>query len=177
MREEVGVDTSFEEFVAARRPELLRTALLLTGDRPGAEELVQRALTRTRRRWARTADPLATARAALVAGRPVHTEQVIEALPDPSAAGPDPLARVLRELPPRTRAAAVLSALDELTAAELAPLLGCSVATAAQEAEHGTAQLADALAPDLYARPQTGADDPGRRLRDQLTRLAAAPPA
>jgi DNA-directed RNA polymerase specialized sigma24 family protein len=169
------VDTSFEEFVAARRPELLRTALLLTGDRAGAEELVQRSLTRTRRRWARTADPLATARAALVSGRPVRAEQVIETLPDPSAAGPDPLARALRDLPPRTRAATVLSALDGLTPTQLSPLLGCSPETAAQEADRGTAALQSALAPDLYARPQPGADDPGRRLRDQLTRLATAP--
>lgn len=41
---------TFEDFVAARRPELLRTALLLAGDRAGAEDLVQRALTRSRRR-------------------------------------------------------------------------------------------------------------------------------
>jgi len=172
------VHTSFEEFVAARRSELLRTALLLAGDRAGAEELVQRALVRTRRRWARTPDPLATARAALVAGsgrRTVRGEQVIESLPDPAAAGPDPLARALRELPPRTRVATVLGAYAGLTPAEVAPLLGCPVRTAAQEAARGAAQLRPALAPDLYARPRPGADDPDRRLHDELARLAGGP--
>ncbi|GAB4079528.1 hypothetical protein GCU67_02925 [Modestobacter muralis] len=176
------MDTSFEEFVAARRPELLRTALLLTGDRSGAEELVQRALARTRRRWGRVPDPLATARAALVTGsgrRTVRGEQVIESLPDPSvaAAGPEPLARALRDLPPRTRAATVLTALDGLPPAQLAPLLGCPADTAAQEAERGAAQLHPALAPDLYARPRSGADDPDRRLHDELARLAGGPGA
>ncbi|MFQ1002835.1 hypothetical protein [Modestobacter sp. SSW1-42] len=177
------MDTSFEEFVAARRPELLRTALLLTGDRAGAEALVQRALVRTRARWARSTDPLATARAALVAGgtrRRVRGEQVIESLPDPSspaAAGPGPLARALHDLPPRTRAATVLTALDGLTPAELAPLLGCPPDVAAQEAARGAGQLRPALAPDLYARPRPGADDPARRLHDELSRLAGAPGA
>ncbi|MCZ2829178.1 hypothetical protein O2W14_10060 [Modestobacter sp. VKM Ac-2986] len=172
------METSFEEFVAARRPELLRTALLLTGDRAGAEELVQRALARTRRRWARTRDPLATARAALVTGsgrRTVGGEQVIESMPEPSAAGPEPLARALRDLPPRTRAATVLTALDGLTPAQLAPLLGRAADTAAQEAARGAAALRPALAPDLYARPRPGDDDPDRRLHDELARLAGTP--
>jgi DNA-directed RNA polymerase specialized sigma24 family protein len=171
------VDT-FEDFVAARRPELLRTALLLAGDRAGAEELVQRALTRSRRR---TGDPLGTARAALVTGstrRRVRGEQVIESLPDPfapAAAGPEPLARALRDLPARTRAATVLTAFDRLPLSEVAALLGCPVATAAQEADHGTRALSGVLAPDLYARPGQGAEDPGRRLHDELARLAGGP--
>jgi DNA-directed RNA polymerase specialized sigma24 family protein len=156
------VDT-FEEFVAARRPELLRTALLLAGDRAGAEELVQRALTRSRRR---AGDPLAAARAALVTGstrRQVRGEQVIESLPDPfapAAAGPEPLARALRDLPARTRAATVLTAFDRLPLTEVAALLGCPVETAAQEADRGTRALSGVLAPDLYARPGSATRTP-----------------
>lgn len=47
---------SFEEFVAARRQALLRTAYLLTGDHGHAEDLVQAALVKAWPRWARIAD-------------------------------------------------------------------------------------------------------------------------
>jgi hypothetical protein len=40
-------ETDFSEFVRSRTPALLRTAYLLTGDRHLAEDLVQKALTRT----------------------------------------------------------------------------------------------------------------------------------
>src|SRR6266702_8616993 len=45
---------SFDEFVQARSPGLFRTALLLTGqDRAEAEDLLQLALERAYRHWAR----------------------------------------------------------------------------------------------------------------------------
>lgn len=45
----------FEEFVVARRPALLRTAYLLTGDHHDAEDLVQTALIKVVPKWG--ADP------------------------------------------------------------------------------------------------------------------------
>lgn len=46
---------SFGRIVADRRPALLPTALLLTGDRATAEVLVQETLADSSRRWARLA--------------------------------------------------------------------------------------------------------------------------
>ncbi|WP_088314683.1 SigE family RNA polymerase sigma factor [Kineosporia sp. R_H_3] len=48
-----GAEESFRAFVVARRPALLRTAWLLTGSRDDAEDLVQTALVRAARHWAR----------------------------------------------------------------------------------------------------------------------------
>jgi DNA-directed RNA polymerase specialized sigma24 family protein len=180
-----GTDAGFAAFVADRRPALLRTALLLTGDRSTAEELVQRALTRSRR--ARQGDPEEAARQALVDGavsrwaRFAHAEQVIESLPDPFAApGPrrpptaEPdLAAALRELAPRTRAVVVLRWHDGLPDALIARLLRCPAGTVAAEAARGLAQLQPALAPSAYERATT--DVPvEQRLADRLARLAAA---
>ena len=44
-------EVSFEDFVRARTGSLLRTALLLTGQRAEAEDLVQIALERAYRHW------------------------------------------------------------------------------------------------------------------------------
>jgi DNA-directed RNA polymerase specialized sigma24 family protein len=164
------------------RPGLLPTALLLTGDRATAEELVQRALARAPRR---TGDPEAAALAALVRAttgrwaRLGRAEQVIEALPDPFGTpqpadpGPD-LARALRELPARTRAAVVLRWHDRLPDARIAALLRCPVGEVADEAARGLAQLRPALEPSAYERaaPDVPAE---QRLADQLRRLANAP--
>ena len=45
------VEPGFEDFVAARRPALLRTAYLLTGNRHDAEDLVQATLLRVVPKW------------------------------------------------------------------------------------------------------------------------------
>lgn len=56
MGNRVGTDEeAFREFVATRRPRLLRAAYLLTGDAGLAEDLVQTALFKTALRWRRVA--------------------------------------------------------------------------------------------------------------------------
>lgn len=50
---EAAADAEFREFVIARRQRFLRTAYLLTGDETRAEQLVEKALVHTRRRWRR----------------------------------------------------------------------------------------------------------------------------
>jgi DNA-directed RNA polymerase specialized sigma24 family protein len=176
------VDAGFSPFVADRRPGLLRTALLLTGDRGAAEELVQRALAHAHRTWPR--DPEAAVLQAMVEGatgrwpRLSHAEQVIESHPDPFAAPdrddvPD-LARALRELPPRTRAVVVLRWQEELPDPRIAELLHCPVATVAAEAALGLDRLRPAVTPSAYERA-TGDVPAEQRLSDQLARLAAAP--
>jgi Sigma-70 region 2 len=46
----------FGEFVAARSPELLRLAYVLTGDQHAAEDLLQSALTKAAAHWGRIRD-------------------------------------------------------------------------------------------------------------------------
>jgi len=176
------VDDELGRLVADCRPALLRTALLLTGDRATAEELVQRALGRARR----AADPRSAALAALVDGatsrrrRLARVEQVIDTLPDPFAAPhtPEParpdLADLLRDLPPRTRAALVLRWHERLPDSRTAELLHCDVGTAAAEADRGLAELAPALAPSGYERAVSHVPVE-QRLAGSLARLAAAP--
>jgi DNA-directed RNA polymerase specialized sigma24 family protein len=174
--------TALSGFVADRRPALLRTALLLTGDRAAAEELVQRALGRVRRRWPH--DPETAALRGLVRGatsrwsRLTRAEQVIESLPGPAAdpptaAGPD-LAAALRELPPRTRTVVVLRWHDRLPDARIAELLHSSAATVAEEAGRGLDRLRPALAPSRYERAAVELPA-GDRLAQQLSALAGAP--
>ncbi|MGY5883612.1 hypothetical protein [Modestobacter lacusdianchii] len=170
-------EAGFARFVADHRPGLLRTAVLLTGDRADAEELVQRALTRARRSWGRDADPLTTARRALVRGatgrlRRAAAPQVIESLPEPGTpaapAGDPELERALRELPARARAAAVLAELDGLDDGALAEVLG---GPAEPDRTTGVAGLRSALRADPYRREQPTAAE---QLREELHRLAAA---
>ncbi len=85
-------DDGSGDLVRAVAPRLLRTAVLLTGDRRTGEDLLVAALVRARGRWrtVRTADdPVALVRGVLVERhlrRPfLGGEQVLESLPDPDA--------------------------------------------------------------------------------------------
>jgi DNA-directed RNA polymerase specialized sigma24 family protein len=173
-------DPGFATFVAERRPALLRTALLLTGDRAPAEELVQRALRRARG----SADPAEATLRELVRGatsrwtRLTRSEQVIEALPDPFAAPVagrvDDLGTALRELPARTRAVLVLRWHEQLPDDRIAALLRCPVATVEAEATTGLDRLAPLLAASVFER-DVAAVPAEERLTTQLARLADAP--
>jgi RNA polymerase sigma-70 factor (sigma-E family) len=150
---------SFEQYVAARRGALLRTAYLLTGDAHDAEDLVQVALVKVVPRWARIADdPEAYVRKVLVhesvsrwrrrRWREVHTDR----LPDAATEGPSAervaLQQALVRLPPRQRAVIVLRYYDDLTEAETARLLGIAVGTVKSQARDALVRLRQ-LVPDL----------------------------
>lgn len=137
----------FREFVAARQQSLLRTAYLLTGDWGTAEDLVQTALTKTYLARHRIRDLAAIegyVRAAMVTTstswwrRRWHGERPTEALPEPTASGPDTTAAYddrdelwshVRLLPPRQRAVLVLRFYEDLSEADTARMLGISVGT------------------------------------------------
>lgn len=136
----------FEQYVFARRAELLRTATLLTaGDRHLAEDLVQSTLTRLYVAWPafqRARNPGGYARRALVNAlvderrRPWRREDLqadLPELPVPEPAGPgdegERLNQALRELPPRMRATLVFRYFHDLSVADTAEALGCTEGT------------------------------------------------
>jgi len=129
----------FAEFVAARGPVLWRAAWLLTGDRPLADDLLQTALTRA---WphfdrvSRNGSFEAYVRRTLFTtyagwrGRRWHGEVPTGELPEVGGLDevPDPdLVRALADLSPRQRAVVVLRYFEDLTEAETAATLGCSI--------------------------------------------------
>jgi RNA polymerase sigma-70 factor (sigma-E family) len=140
------VRESFDEYVRARGAQLVRTAYLFTGDRTVAEDVVQNALASLVASWRRLREvanlDAYVYRSVVNAGRrwrrrrwtgeiPV-AEPPQDARADDVAAGLDGRADVvdaLRRLPPRQRAVLVLRYYADLTEAETAEILGCSVGT------------------------------------------------
>jgi RNA polymerase sigma-70 factor (sigma-E family) len=154
------LEVSFEDFVRARSDSLLRTALLLTGQRRAeAEDLLQIALERAYRHWpkiCRSEGPeryvrriLATASAdrwRRLARRPeaampaAHQEPAVPDHVD-EIADRDYVLRALATLPPRQRAVLVLRYFDDLSETETAHMLGCSLGTVKSQAARGLARL------------------------------------
>ncbi len=137
-------EDSFDAFMAAALPGLLRFGFVLTGDQHRGEELAQAALVTTYRRWKklRHDEPHAYVRRAMVnAHTSVWRKHRREApLPpgfDPVARGASPgdyddvdlVIRALRALPSRQRAVMVLRYYDDLSEADIARTLGCSPGT------------------------------------------------
>jgi RNA polymerase sigma-70 factor (sigma-E family) len=156
----------FTDFVRGRSTALLRTAVLLTGgDRGQAEDLLQGVLERMFVRWRRIREsPEAYARKSLVhaavnrtRGRRRRPE--LPLLDPTAAAAPgtdattsvderDRLMRALLTLPPRQRAVLVLRYFDDLSEADTALALDCSVGTVKSSASRGLARLREQLPND-----------------------------
>jgi RNA polymerase sigma-70 factor (sigma-E family) len=158
-------DAEFAAFVSAASRRLLRTAYLITGDAEMAQDLLQTALERAYRRWARvrrSGVPEAYVRRVIVnaaadtwrARRGVQTVEFDESLltppPDVAVEGlltRDALLACVRELPAGQRAILVLRYFDDLTEAETARALGCSVGTVKSQQSRALARLRQ-LIPD-----------------------------
>jgi RNA polymerase sigma-70 factor (sigma-E family) len=144
---------AFEEFVAARRPALLRTAYLLTGSHADAEDLVQTALIKSVPHWKRIADrPEPYVRQVLAREsisrwrRRRWRETSVDAVPEGVVAEPDMAGRValraaLGALPPRQRAVIVLRYYEDLTEAAVAELMGVSVGTVKSQTSKALSRL------------------------------------
>jgi RNA polymerase sigma-70 factor (sigma-E family) len=160
-------DRDFAEFVDREQRGLLRLAVLLTGDRGHAEDLVQTALLKAYRHWARISapgPPTAYVRRVLVTShtswrrRAWTTEQVVDELPERPDAdrGPgDPdedLRAALRALPPRMRTAVVLRYYADLSVAQTAEAMGCSASAVDTQTGRGLARLRAALTPAVPVR-------------------------
>ncbi len=138
----------FTAYVEARQQALARLAYLLSGDRDAAEDLLQNALAKVYRHWDRIQTvelPDAYVRRIMVnennsrwrrmtRRRESPASHVIEVLDPPNAAHLDPtvsldLWRHVQTLPTQQRAAIVLRYYEDLTEAQTAEILGCSVGT------------------------------------------------
>ena len=156
----------FESWVAARSGALTRTAYLLTGDRQLAEDLVQDTLARVADKWRgiqRGGSPDAYARTVMHhlaidrwrRRRARPAEVLTDHHPELVGDGPDVERRlVLRDalvrLTPKQRAVLSLRFYDDLTEAQTAAVLGCSVNTVKSQSRAALERLR-VLAPDLLA--------------------------
>jgi RNA polymerase sigma-70 factor (sigma-E family) len=176
-RRAVTARAEFEQFVADSGDALLRTAYLVVWDLPEAEDLVQECLLTVARRWPRVRSmdhPPAYARRVLInlaldgAGRRSRRRAELERPADSpelaAAAGQESTAEIgvidlrselvqaLGTLPPRQRAVLVLRYFEDLSEAQTAAALGCSVGTVKSSASRGLTRLQSAIP---GGRPQT----------------------
>jgi RNA polymerase sigma-70 factor (sigma-E family) len=149
---------TFEEFVAAHGPRLLRLSYALCGDRQRAEDCVQEALEKVFVRWKRLDDPAPYARQVVLNAtrdtwrRFGRRERHVEGVPETSVADAsgqvgdrDALLRALRTLPHGQRAVLLLRFWEDLTEADTARALGCSVGTVKSQTHRGLQRLREAL--------------------------------
>ena len=151
----VAAEADFDGFVAARSTALLRTAYLLTHDHAAAEDLLQTALARSWSAWRRIdGDPEPYVRRVLVNTyaswwrRRWNGERPADELPDagvPDAAATSDtrhdLWTAMARLPRRQRAVVVLRFFEDLTEAETAAVLDCSVGTVKSQTSKALAKL------------------------------------
>jgi RNA polymerase sigma-70 factor (sigma-E family) len=140
----------FEDFVAARSGRLLTTAYLLTHDHGRAEDLLQTSLAKLWLAWSRVEDPDAYVRKVMVTTyaswwrRKWRGESPSESLPEPGdrevVRDPDMWAALAR-LPRGQRTVLVLRFYEDLTEAETARVLDCSVGTVKSQSAKGLAKL------------------------------------
>jgi RNA polymerase sigma-70 factor (sigma-E family) len=151
-------ESGFAQFVAARERALQRTAWLLTGDWALAEDLVQAALVRAWPRWERILrrdDPEIYVRRVMLNTwstwyrRKWRGEKPAAAVPDTAAAGDMAsevavrlaVRKALGALPRRQRAVLVLRIYDDLSEAQVAEVLDCTVGTVKSTMSRALARL------------------------------------
>ena len=148
-------DAAFDAFVAGRLPHLMRLGRALTGDEQRGADLVQDALERALVRWRRLDDPEAFVRRAMVnrsisVWRKVRRERPLAPATDRDRAHHDrppdhELLAAVRALPPRQRAVIALRYYEDLTEAQTAEVLGCSVGTVKSQANRAMLALRQQL--------------------------------
>jgi len=169
-----------ELFLAERGEPLLRTAVLLAGSRDAGEDLLQAALERLLRRW-RTieGDPEGYLRRTLYHLAADNWRQqrarrkrlrllqagAGAAVGDGTAEVDlrDSLVRLLMQLPPRQRAVIVARYWEQLTEAESAQVLGCSLGTVKSAASRGLRRLRELS--ESPGRPERATQESARGQR------------
>jgi len=179
-------DASFEEFVAGRSGRLFTMALLLTGrHRAEAEDLLQDVFERAYRRWGRitrNGDPEPYVRQMLVNAatdrwrrlryrheEPLALDRHVASGDEANAAADrDVLLRALALLPPGQRAVLVLRYFEDLSEAQTAAILGCSVGTVKSQSSRALTKLREITPPGRSRQPAGQEDAPGRRRQKGL---------
>jgi len=163
-----------ERFLAERADHLLRTAVLLAGNREAGEDLLQTAVERLLRRWRRfDGDPEGYLRRTLCnlaidgrrrAGRWRQKERLLRTglwqAQDPAGDVDlrDALVRLLLQLPAKQRAVLVLRYWEQLTDAEAAAVLGCAEGTVRSAVSRGLTRMRE-LADDWSDTAVCGRED------------------
>jgi RNA polymerase sigma-70 factor (sigma-E family) len=159
--------SAFSQLVATRSPALLRTAYLVVGDHQLAQDLLQEALVKAYVAWPRLRDVAkgeAYVRRTMVRTaiswrrrRSFH-ERPVEMVPEgwdedqtERLASHDDVWAQVRALPPRQRAVLVLRYYEDLSYAETAEALGCSVGTVASQAAEALGKLRERVGPESAA--------------------------
>jgi RNA polymerase sigma-70 factor (sigma-E family) len=149
------VTAEFDQFVVARSTALLRTAYLLTHDHALAEDLLQTALSKAWFSWGRIdGNPEPYVRKILVNTyaswwrRKWHGELATEELPERGLAdaaegvgASHDLWQAMEPLPRRQRIVVVLRYFEDLSEAQTAEQMGCSVGTVKSQLSKALAKL------------------------------------
>lgn len=159
---------SFEAFVRARLPALLRFAYAVCGDPHTAADLVQDALERTGLHWSRidrSGDAEAYVRRAIVNGRTsrwrkLRRESLVDVVPerppyDDRPGHDETLWQLLATLPRRQRAVLVLRYYEDMSEQQIAATLGCAPGTVKSQASKALAKLRAAYDADGELREAT----------------------
>ena len=162
----MGDTEEFAAFAHARSQALFRLCCLLVGDRGLAEDLLQESLTKAYVHWRRLRDP---AKADAYTRKVITTtaiggwrrrswqgERPRDDVPDtgtPSHADDVTLQAwlwaELQTLPPRQRAAIVLRYYEDLTEAQTAEAMACTVGTVKSQVAHGLRKLRARVGPGV----------------------------
>lgn len=162
------IDAEFADFVRAHERSLLRLGWLLMADRHAAEDLVQTALEKTMPKWAsiRQDDPMAYIHRVMLntrtswwrrhRGRESLTSDVNDHGVDDATdafAERDRLTIALRGLTAGQRKVVVLRHYEDMSEAQVAALLGCSIGTVKSQNARALARLRLALAEPAHDGP------------------------
>ncbi|MDX6296224.1 MAG: hypothetical protein QOI51_81 [Nocardioidaceae bacterium] len=142
----------FDAFVRARLPDLVRFGRALTGSTEAGQDLVQDALERTILAWNRLdsrSDPEGYVRRIMVNrnisiwrkfGREHPTDEIFDRGTEDTHLDDD-LWRALKSLPTKQRAVIALRYYEDMSEADIARTLGCSVGTVKSQASKALAKL------------------------------------
>lgn len=156
-------DAEFTAWAAGAERQLLRSAVLLTGDLHRAQDLVQEAMVKVAARWSRLRDGQPTAYARTIVVRDNiswwrRLRHEVSADPPDSPVDLEGVStdavtalvvrRALARLTPAQRAVVVLRHFDDLTERETAAALGIAISTVKSQNRVALARLRDG-APEL----------------------------
>jgi len=151
-----GAVVTFDDFVHARLPHLLRFGRALTGDEHRGADLVQDALERALPKWERieAVDPEGYVRRIMVnrnisVWRRVRHERLTDTPVDRvsyDVQRDEALFAALRTLPARQRTVIALRYLADRTEAQTASMMGCSIGTVKSQAHAAMTTLRALLA-------------------------------